>query len=79
MVYMGPYARVDYLLTLCPLQSRLKHIYHGQPYDRINLNPTPPESTLSTNQGLRIWPLKLLCKNARKERVERERENEGEP
>jgi hypothetical protein len=28
---MGPYAGVDYNLTLCPLQSRLQHIYHGQP------------------------------------------------
>ncbi len=28
---MGPYAGVDYSLTLCPLQSRLQHNYHGQP------------------------------------------------
>ncbi len=28
---MGPYAGVDYNFTLCPLQSRLQHIYHGQP------------------------------------------------
>ncbi len=28
---MGPYAVVEYNLTLCPLQSRLQHIYHGQP------------------------------------------------
>jgi hypothetical protein len=27
---MGPYDGVDYNLTLCPLQSRLQHIYHGQ-------------------------------------------------
>ncbi len=27
---MGPYAWVDYNLTLCPLQSRLQHIYHGR-------------------------------------------------
>jgi hypothetical protein len=27
---MGPYAGVDYNLTLCPLQSQLQHIYHGQ-------------------------------------------------
>ncbi len=25
---MGPYAGVDYNLTLCPLQSRLQHIYY---------------------------------------------------
>jgi hypothetical protein len=30
------YARVDYNLTLCPLQSRLQHIYHGQPYARVD-------------------------------------------
>ncbi len=35
---MGPYARVDYNLTLCPLLSRLQHIYHGQTFD---LNPMP--------------------------------------
>jgi hypothetical protein len=28
---MGPYAGAEYTLTLCPLQSLLKHIYHGQP------------------------------------------------
>jgi hypothetical protein len=54
---MGPYAGVDYdNLTLCALQSRLQHIYHGQPYTRVDLNPTP-ESTLSPSQGLWIWPL----------------------
>jgi hypothetical protein len=54
---MGPYAGVDYYnLTLCPLQSRLQHIYHGQPYARVDLNPMP-ESTLSPSQGFWIWPL----------------------
>jgi hypothetical protein len=38
---MGPYAGVDYNLTLCPLQSRLQHIYHGQQYARVDLNPMP--------------------------------------
>jgi hypothetical protein len=33
---MGPYVEVDYNLTLCPLQSRLQHIYHGQPYARVD-------------------------------------------
>ncbi len=33
---IGPYAGVDYNLILCPLQSRLQHIYHGQPYARAN-------------------------------------------
>ncbi len=42
---MGPDAGVDYNLTLCPLKSRLQHIYHGQPYARVDLNPMP-ESTL---------------------------------
>ncbi len=39
MVY-GPYTGVDYNLTLCPLQSRLQHIFNGQPYARIDLNPS---------------------------------------
>ncbi len=34
-----PYAGIDYNLTLCPLQSRLQHIYHGQPYARVDLSP----------------------------------------
>jgi hypothetical protein len=38
---MGPYSGVDYNLTLCPLQSRLQHIYHGQSYARVDLNPMP--------------------------------------
>ncbi len=42
---MGPYARVDYNLTLC----RLQHMYHGQPYARVELNHVL-ESTLSPNQ-----------------------------
>jgi hypothetical protein len=54
MVY-GPYAGADYNLILCPIQSRLHHIYHWQPYARIDLNHLP-ESTLSSSQGLWIWP-----------------------
>jgi hypothetical protein len=34
---MGPYAVVDYNLTLSRLQSRLQHIYHGQPCARTDL------------------------------------------
>jgi hypothetical protein len=38
---MGPFVGVDYNVTLCPLQSRLQHIYHvhGQPtpYARVDL------------------------------------------
>ena len=51
---MGPYAGDDCNLTLCPLHSRLQHIYHGQPYARVDLNPVP-ELTLSSSKGLRIW------------------------
>ncbi len=28
-----------YNLTLCPLPSRLQHIYHGQPYATVDLLP----------------------------------------
>ncbi len=52
---MGPYVGADYNLTFCPLQSRLQHIYHGQPYARVDLNPMP-ESTLSPSQGLGFGP-----------------------
>ncbi len=39
---MGPYAGVDYNLTLCRLQSRLQKIYHMQPYSyaRVDLKGT---------------------------------------
>ncbi len=36
---MRPYAGVDYNLTLCPLQSRLQHIYYGQPCARVDFSP----------------------------------------
>ncbi len=48
-------------VTLMPLsrfQRRLQHMYHGQPYARVDLNPMH-ESTLSFIQGLRIWPLEV--------------------
>jgi hypothetical protein len=47
---MGPY---DYNLTLCPLQSRLQHIYHKQTYARVDFIPC---------QGLWIWPLSDFTK-----------------
>jgi hypothetical protein len=53
---MGPNTGVDYILTLCPLQSRLQHIYHRQPYTTVDLNPMP-ESTLSPQW---IWPVDYL-------------------
>jgi hypothetical protein len=43
-VWDGPYAGVGYNIALCPLQSRLQHSYHGQPYARVDLKPMP-EST----------------------------------
>jgi hypothetical protein len=54
--FMGPYAGADYNLTLCSLQNRHKHIFHAQPYARVEFNPMP-ESNLSPCQGLWIWPL----------------------
>jgi hypothetical protein len=58
---MGPYAGVDYkfynlTLTLRTLRSRLQHIYHGQSYARVDLNPMP-ESTLAPQSGT----LDLAC------------------
>ncbi len=47
---MGSHAGADYSLTLCPLQSRLQRIYHGQPYARVDLNPMP-ESTFIPQPG----------------------------
>jgi hypothetical protein len=61
---MGPYAGVDYNLTLCPPQSRLQHIYHGQPYAKLDVNPMP-ESFLSPSQGLWIWPLYIGIETTR--------------
>jgi hypothetical protein len=31
--------RIDYNLTLCPLQNRFHHIYYEQPYARVHLSP----------------------------------------
>ena len=36
---LGPYAGVDYILTLGPLRSRLQRAYHGQPYARVDFIP----------------------------------------
>ena len=52
---MGPYAGVEYNLTLCRLQNRLQHMHHGQPYAESTLNLChsrlyPPI------QKLQIWP-----------------------
>jgi hypothetical protein len=48
---MGPYAGVDYNLTLCPLQSRVDSGIGWLPMVNVL------ESTLSPGQGLCIWPL----------------------
>jgi hypothetical protein len=54
------YAGDDYNLTLCPFQSRLQHIYHGQPYARVDLNPMP-ESTLSPVTDFGFGPRTGFC------------------
>jgi hypothetical protein len=60
-VYMGPYAGVDYTLTFCPLQSRLKHIYHWQPYmpestyGRGNFIPKSGTSDLASGATMSIF------------------------
>jgi hypothetical protein len=58
---MGPYAGVDYNLTLCPLQSQLQRIYHGQPYARVYLNHIPESTFLSPSHGLWIWLSRGRC------------------
>ncbi len=49
----NPMPELTINLTLCLLQSRLQHIYHGQPYARFDLNHMP-ESTLSPSHELWI-------------------------
>jgi hypothetical protein len=48
---MGPYAGADYNLTLCPLLSRLQHIYYGQPNARVDLIPMPESTFLNPQVG----------------------------
>jgi hypothetical protein len=55
---MGAYAGVDNNLTLYPLQSRLQHIYHGQPYARVDFIPLPGTLDLDSDQTL--WA-PLVC------------------
>ncbi len=52
---IGPYAVAEYNLTLTRLQSRPQHIYHGQPYARVDFNHMS-KSALSSSQGLRMRP-----------------------
>ncbi len=54
------YAGVDYNFTLCPLQSRLQRVYHGQPYAGVDFTPMPDQSRLyPPSQGLWNWPQEL--------------------
>jgi hypothetical protein len=53
MVYGTPYPGVDYNLTLCPLQSRLKHIYRGHQWGN-----SMPESTLTLCQSRLYTPVR---------------------
>jgi hypothetical protein len=55
--YMGPYAGVNYNLTVSPLQRRLQHIYYGQPFARVDLSPIYQSRLYPPSQGLWIWPL----------------------
>ncbi len=55
---MGPFAGVDYSLALCQLHSRLQHIYRGQTYARVELNPIPKSSRLcppGRDFEFRLW------------------------
>jgi hypothetical protein len=55
----------DLTITLPYVDSRRQqHMYHGlgQPYARVDLNPMPESTTLSTNKELWIW---TLIRNAR--------------
>jgi hypothetical protein len=59
---MGPYAGADYNLSLCPLQSRLLHIYHGQTYARVDFFSL--SGTLDFASGSKYtWRMKnhLVC------------------
>jgi hypothetical protein len=46
--------RMIYDLSVTLIQSRLQHIYHWQPYVRVDLYPMP-EPSLYSSQILRIW------------------------
>jgi hypothetical protein len=48
---MGPYVGSDYNLTLSTLQSRLQHIYHGQPYARVDFIPQSGTLDLASALG----------------------------
>jgi hypothetical protein len=66
---MEPYAGVDYNLTLCPLQNRLQHIYHGhwatlcqnrpEPYARVDF--IPQSGTLDLGSVQYIYISRHVC------------------
>jgi hypothetical protein len=51
---MGPYAGVDYNLTLCALQSRLLHIHHGQPYAGVDFIPRSGTLTFCLRYNFKV-------------------------
>jgi hypothetical protein len=58
---MGPYAGVDYNLTLCSLQSRLlQHTYHEQPYARVDLRLYARVDFISQSETLDLASLDIL-------------------
>ncbi len=59
-------------LTITSLQSRLQHIYHGQPYAMVDLNPMPefdfilPSGSLdlaSEMRNVQPWPKGIFLLN----------------
>jgi hypothetical protein len=61
------YAGVDYNLTLCPLQSRLQHIYHGQPYARVDFIPQSGTLDLASESTRPDTQSTILTLSKRKE------------
>jgi hypothetical protein len=56
---MEPYAGVDYNPTLRPLQSQFQHIYHGQPYVRVDFMPQSETLDLASVQYCNVWINKI--------------------
>ncbi len=61
VMYNGTlYAGVDHNLTLCSFQSRLQHIYHGQPHTRVDLNPMSESSLSPRNFRFGHWTTAIV-------------------
>ncbi len=58
--FMGPNGAVDYNLTLCLLQSRLQHIYHWQPYARVNFIPKSGTLDLASDNKSLVVANKIM-------------------